>query len=210
MNYKRITDLPGVRIAREAMVVGDVTIGEDSCVLFYSTVRGDEGTITIGRETNIQESCTIHASIEGDVVIGDNVTIGHQAVVHGCTVGDRTLIGMAATILDGAEIGCDCIVGAGTCHKQHPGADGSLVLGSPAKVVRQLTEAEKKEIYRNSREYVKVAHEMQEQGLAPVTVAISISCVALISNIIRNTLRDFMWKCRWNIRLRKNVRISSG
>ena len=100
MNYKRITDLPGVRIAREAMVVGDVTIGEDSCVLFYSTVRGDEGTITIGRETNIQESCTIHASIEGDVVIGDNVTIGHQAVVHGCTVGDRTLIGMAATILD--------------------------------------------------------------------------------------------------------------
>ena len=123
MNYKRITDLPGVRIAREAMVVGDATIGEDSCVLFYSTVRGDEGTITIGRETNIQESCTIHASIEGDVVIGDNVTIGHQAVVHGCTVGDRTLIGMAATILDGAEIGCDCIVGAGSLvTKAHPGA----------------------------------------------------------------------------------------
>ena len=64
------------------------------------------------------------------MVIGDNVTIGHQAVVHGCTVGDRTLIGMAATILDGAEIGCDCIVGAGSCHKAHPGADGSLVLGS--------------------------------------------------------------------------------
>ena len=119
MNYKRITDLPGVRIAREAMVVGDVTIGEDSCVLFYSTVRGDEGTITIGRETNIQESCTIHASIEGDVVIGDNVTIGHQAIIHGCTVGDRTLIGMAATILDGAEIGCDCIVGAGSLVTKH-------------------------------------------------------------------------------------------
>ena len=156
MNYKRITDLPGVRIAREAMVVGDVTIGEDSCVLFYSTVRGDEGTITIGRETNIQESCTIHA------------TIGHQAVVHGCTVGDRTLIGMAATILDGAEIGCDCIVGAGSLVTKHTRVpDGSLVLGSPARVVRQLTEAEKKDIYRNSREYVKVAREMQEQGLLP-------------------------------------------
>ena len=129
MNYKRITDLPGVRIAREAMVVGDVTIGEDSCVLFYSTVRGDEGTITIGRETNIQESCTIHASIEGDVVIGDNVTIGHQAIIHGCTVGDRTLIGMAATILDGAEIGCDCIVGAGSLVTKHTRVpDGSLVL----------------------------------------------------------------------------------
>ena len=158
MNYKRITDLPGVRIAREAMVVGDVTIGEDSCVLFYSTVRGDEGTITIGRETNIQESCTIHASIEGDVVIGDNVTIGHQAIIHGCTVGDRTLIGMAATILDGA----------GSLVTKHTRVtDGSLVLGSPAKVVRQLTEAEKKDIYRNSREYVKVAREMQEQGLLP-------------------------------------------
>lgn len=168
MNYKRITDLPGVRIAREAMVVGDVTIGEDSCVLFYSTVRGDEGTITIGRETNIQESCTIHASIEGDVVIGDNVTIGHQAIIHGCTVGDRTLIGMAATILDGAEIGCDCIVGAGSLVTKYTRVpDGSLVLGSPAKVVRQLTEAEKKDIYRNSREYVKVAREMQEQGLLP-------------------------------------------
>ena len=143
MNYKRITDLPGVRIAREAMVVGDVTIGEDSCVLFY-------------------------ASIEGDVVIGDNVTIGHQAIIHGCTVGDRTLIGMAATILDGAEIGCDCIVGAGSLVTKHTRVpDGSLVLGSPAKVVRQLTEAEKKDIYRNSREYVKVAREMQEQGLLP-------------------------------------------
>ena len=156
MNYKRITDLPGVRIAREAMVVGDVTIGEDSCVLFYSTVRGDEGTITIGRETNIQE------------IVGDNVTIGHQAIIHGCTVGDRTLIGMAATILDGAEIGCDCIVGAGSLVTKHTRVpDGSLVLGSPAKVVRQLTEAEKKDIYRNSREYVKVAREMQEQGLLP-------------------------------------------
>ena len=146
MNYKRITDLPGVRIAREAMVVGDVTIREDSCVLFYSTVRGDEGTITIGRETNIQESCTIHASIGGDVVIGDNVTIGHQAVVHGCTVGDRTLIRMAATILDGAEIGCDCIVRAGSlCHKAHPGA-GWIAGAQEARrgVVRQLTEAEKK------------------------------------------------------------------
>ena len=101
-------------------------------------------------------------------VIGDNVTIGHQAVVHGCTVGDRTLIGMAATILDGAEIGCDCIVGAGSLVTKHTRVpDGSLVLGSPAKVVRQLTEAEKKEIYRNSREYVKVAREMQEQGLLP-------------------------------------------
>ena len=119
MNYKRITDLPGVRIAREAMVVGDVTIG-------------------------------------------------HQAVVHGCTVGDRTLIGMAATILDGAEIGCDCIVGAGSLVTKHTRVpDGSLVLGSPARVVRQLTEAEKKDIYRNSREYVKVAREMQEQGLLP-------------------------------------------
>ena len=101
-------------------------------------------------------------------VIGDNVTIGHQAIIHGCTVGDRTLIGMAATILDGAEIGCDCIVGAGSLVTKHTRVpDGSLVLGSPAKVVRQLTEAEKKDIYRNSREYVKVAREMQEQGLLP-------------------------------------------
>ena len=165
MNYKRITDLPGVRIAREAMVVGDVTIGEDSCVLFYSTVRGDEGTITIGRETNIQESCTIHASIEGDVVIGDNVTIGHQAVVHGCTVGDRTLIGMAATILDGAEIGCDCIVGAGSLVTKHTRVpDGSMVMGRPAKVTRALTEEEIAGLKESALSYIEEGKKLREEG----------------------------------------------
>ena len=148
MNYKRITDLPGVRIAREAMVVGDVTIGEDSCVLFYSTVRGDEGTITIGRETNIQESCTIHASIEGDVVIGDNVTLYQGVTLGGTgkeqgkrhpTLEDNVMVSAGAKVLGSFTIGENSKIGAGSVVlKEVP--PNCTVVGVPGRVVKMNDE----------------------------------------------------------------------
>ena len=139
MNYKNVKIAEGARIAKQSVILGDVTIGRDSCVLYYAVIRGDDAPVVIGEETNIQENCTIHVSHNMPTHIGNNVTIGHNAVVHGCTIGDRTLIGMGAVILDGAKIGSDCIVGAGALVTGKMDApDGSMILGSPAKVVRHL------------------------------------------------------------------------
>ena len=143
-----------------------MTIGRDSCVLYYTVIRGDEAPIVIGEETNIQENCTVHVSHNKPVSIGNNVTIGHNAVIHSCTIGVRTLIGMGAVILDGAQIGNDCIIGAGSLvTKNTVIPDGSLVLGSPAKIKRNLTWEEKLGNLENSREYVKVSGEMKAQGI---------------------------------------------
>ena len=114
MNYKNIKISEDALIAKQSVIVGDVTVGRDSCVLYYAVIRGDEAPVTIGDETNIQENCTIHVSHNKPVHIGNNVTVGHNAVIHGCIIGDRTLIGMGAVILDGAKIGSDCIIGAGS------------------------------------------------------------------------------------------------
>ena len=129
-------------------------------------IRGDEAPIVIGEETNIQENCTVHVSHNKPISIGNNVTIGHNAVIHSCTIGDRTLIRMGAVILDGAQIGNDCIIGAGSLvTKNAVIPDGSLVLGSPAKIKRNLTWEEKLGNLENSREYVKVSGEMKAQGI---------------------------------------------
>ena len=126
------------------MILGNVTIGRDSCVLYYAVIRGDDAPVVIGEETNIQENCTIHVSHNMPVHIGNNVTVGHNAVIHGCTIGDRTLIGMGAVILDGAKIGNDCIIGAGSLVTKNTAIpDGSLVMGSPARIKRNLTWEEK-------------------------------------------------------------------
>ena len=105
MNYKNVKIDKTAKIAKQSVIIGDVTIGRDSCVLYYSVIRGDDAPIVIGEETNIQENCTVHVSRDLPVHIGNNVTIGHNAVIHSCTIGDRTLIGMGAIILDGAKIG---------------------------------------------------------------------------------------------------------
>ena len=103
MNYKSAKIAEDANIAKQSVIIGDVTIGRDSCVLYYSVLRGDEAPIVIGEETNIQENCTVHVSRNMPVRIGNNVTVGHNAVIHSCTIGDRTLIGMGAVILDGAR-----------------------------------------------------------------------------------------------------------
>ena len=166
VNYKNVKISEDARIAKQSVIVGDVTIGRDSCVLYYAVIRGDEAPIVIGEETNIQENCTVHVSHNKPVSIGNNVTIGHNAVIHSCTIGDRTRIGMGAVILDGAQIGNDCIIGAGSLvTKNTVIPDGSLVLGSPAKIKRNLTWEEKLGNLENSREYVKVSGEMKAQGI---------------------------------------------
>ena len=160
MNYKSAKIAEDANIAKQSVIIGDVTIGRDSCVLYYSVLRGDEAPIVIGEETNIQENCTVHVSRNMPV------TVGHNAVIHSCTIGDRTLIGMGAVILDGAQIGNDCIIGAGSLvTKNTIIPDGSLVMGSPAKIKRNLTWEEKLGNLENSKEYVSVSREMKRQGV---------------------------------------------
>ena len=164
MDYKSVKISEDAKIARQSVVIGDVTIGRDSCVLHYAVIRGDDAPI--GEESNVQENCTIHVSRNMPVHIGNNVTVGHNAVLHGCMIGDRTLIGMGAVVLDGARIGKDCIIGAGSLvTKNTVIPDGSLVMGSPAKIKRNLTWEEKLGNLENSKEYVSVSAEMQKQGV---------------------------------------------
>ena len=127
-------------VADSAQVMGNVVLGEDSSVWFGTVIRGDTETITVGRGSNIQDASVLHADIGKPLTIGDNVTVGHQVMLHGCTIGDESLIGIGAIVLNGAKIGRHCLVGAGalvTEGKEFP--DGSMILGSPAKAVRQLT-----------------------------------------------------------------------
>jgi len=122
-------------VADNATVRGDVTLGERSSVFFGAVLRGDRAPITIGSGTNIQDNCVVHVDYDYPVVVGQNVTVGHGAILHGCTVGDNTLIGMGAIVLNGAQVGSNCLIGAGALVPQHAVIpDGSLAFGSPAKV----------------------------------------------------------------------------
>ena len=127
-------------VADSAQVMGNVVLGEDASVWFGTVVRGDTESITIGAGSNIQDTSVLHADIGQPLVVGCNVTVGHQVMLHGCTIGDESLIGIGAIVLNGARIGKNCLVGAGalvTEGKEFP--DGSMIIGSPAKAVRQLT-----------------------------------------------------------------------
>jgi carbonic anhydrase/acetyltransferase-like protein (isoleucine patch superfamily) len=127
-------------VADSAEVMGRVVLGEGASIWFGSVLRGDNDLIHVGRNSNVQEQSVLHTDPGKPLHIGDNVTIGHQVVLHGCTVGDGSLVGIGAVVLNGARIGKNCLVGAGalvTEGKEFP--DGSLILGSPAKVARALT-----------------------------------------------------------------------
>jgi carbonic anhydrase/acetyltransferase-like protein (isoleucine patch superfamily) len=149
----------GVFVASGAAVIGQVEIGEDSNVWFNTVIRGDVNTIKIGARTNIQDNTTVHVTSKtGPTVIGDNVTIGHNAVIHACTIEDYCLIGMGSTILDGAVIRSNCFIAAGsvvTPGKEMP--SGMMVMGSPAKPVRPLTQAELDFLRKSALDYVETA-----------------------------------------------------
>lgn len=147
-----------VYIADSADVVGDVTIGRDSSVWNHATVRGDRASVTIGEGSNVQDNAVLHVENDLPVVVGDYVTIGHSSIVHGCTVGDHTLIGMGAIIMNGAKVGKDCVIGAGAVVTENADIpDGSLAVGIPAKVIKQVSDAQKAEFKKNALEYVEEA-----------------------------------------------------
>ncbi len=147
---------PSAFIAPSADVLGNVTVGEDCSVWYHATIRGDRGSVVIGKGSNVQDNCVIHMDDGLEVRIGEYVTIGHSAIVHGAVIGDESLIGMGAILMNGCEIGRQCVIGAGALVTQNTKIpDGSLVVGSPAKVVRQLTEEEKAHFRENALSYVE-------------------------------------------------------
>jgi carbonic anhydrase/acetyltransferase-like protein (isoleucine patch superfamily) len=142
-------------VAGSAEVMGDVVLGEEVGIWFGVVVRGDTDTIRIGAQTNIQDLSVLHADVGMPLTIGSGVTVGHKAMLHGCTVGDDSLIGIGAVVLNGAKIGKGCLVGAGslvTEGKEFP--DGSMIMGTPAKVVRQLTPEQLQGLRDSARHYV--------------------------------------------------------
>ena len=146
---------PGAWVAENAQVIGNVKMAEDSSVWFGAVIRGDTETITLGRNSNVQDLSVLHADVGCPLNIGENVTVGHQVMLHGCTIGDNSLIGIQAVILNNARIGRNCIVGAGsvvTEGKEFP--DNSLIIGAPAKVVRTLDEASAAKLRASAEHYV--------------------------------------------------------
>ena len=149
-----------VFIAPGAMVIGNVTIGEGASIWYNAVVRGDSAPIIIGPRTNVQDNCTLHADEGAPCVIGDECSIGHGAVVHGATLGNRVLIAMNAVVLSRAEIGAETIIGACALvgeHKQLPG--GSLYVGIPAKLQRALSDAERADLPDRAARYYRYAGE---------------------------------------------------
>ena len=149
-------------ISETAVIIGDVTLKKNTNIWFGAVLRGDMESITIGENTNIQENSVIHVDKTNKVVIGNNCTIGHNAIIHGCTIGNNTLIGMGAILLNGAKIGNNSIVAAGALVTQNKEfEDGVLILGNPAKVVRKLTEEEINKNKESSLNYVRISKEME-------------------------------------------------
>ena len=145
----------GAWVADSAQVMGNVKLADNASVWFGAVLRGDTETLSIGRNSNIQDLSVLHADIGCPLTVGDNVTVGHQVMLHGCTIGDNTLIGIQAVVLNNAKIGRNSIVGAGsvvTEGKEFP--DNSLIMGSPAKVVRTLDDEAAAKLRQGAENYV--------------------------------------------------------
>lgn len=143
-----------VFVALGANVIGNVVIEREASIWFGTVIRGDNETIHIGEGSNIQDNCVLHSDPGVPLSIGKNCTIGHCAIVHGCTIGDGSLVGMGATVLNGARIGKNCLIGAGALVTENSVIpDNSLVIGSPARVKRQLTEEQINGLQENARHY---------------------------------------------------------
>ena len=143
-------------IAPGAVVLGDVTIGENSGIWYNAVVRGDRDSIVIGKESNIQDNAVVHLGSGYPVEIGDHVTIGHGAIVHGCKIGDNTMVGMGAILMNGCKIGKNCIIGAGALVPEGMVIpDGSVAVGVPARVIKPVTEAQIAASLHNAAHYVE-------------------------------------------------------
>ena len=145
-------------VADSAAVIGNVLLRTNASVWFNAVIRGDNELITIGENSNVQDGSVLHTDPGSPMVIGNHVTIGHKAMLHGCTIGDNSLVGINAVVLNGAKIGCNCLIGANTLvteGKEIP--DNSMVLGSPGKVVRELTPQQIEGLRRSALHYVENA-----------------------------------------------------
>lgn len=148
----------GVYVAAGAVVVGDVMVGDHSSVWYHAVLRGDINRIVLGHHTNVQDNAVLHVTHDRPCVLGNWVTVGHGAVVHACTVGDETLIGMRAVVLDGAVIGRNCLIGAGAVVPPETTIpDGHLALGVPAKVIRFLSAEERQQVRQAAELYARTA-----------------------------------------------------
>jgi len=155
-----------VYIAAGAVVVGDVTLGDHSSVWYNAVLRGDINRIAVGHHTNIQDNAVLHLADDFPCLVGNYVTVGHSAIVHACTVGDEVLVGMRATILDGAVIGEQSLIGAGALLTQgFKVPPGSLVLGAPARIARALTPGERSGLKAMAEKYVSNATYCLEHGI---------------------------------------------
>lgn len=149
---------PGCFVAENAVLIGDVTLEEDASVWYGAVLRGDAGSIRLGRGTNVQDCAVLHCDRGFDLTLGEQVTVGHCAIVHGATVGNRVIVGMHATLLNGCQVGDDCIIGAGALVREGQVIPpGSLVVGAPARVVRELTPEQRQTILWNGEHYVALA-----------------------------------------------------
>ena len=151
---------PSAFVAAEATVVGDVVLGADSSVWHGVVIRGDSARISVGKGSNVQDGAVLHADAGVPLTIGDHVTVGHQAMLHGCTIGDGTLVGIQAVVLNNAVIGRNCLIGAGavvTEGKQFP--DNSLIVGAPARVVREMSPEQVLKVGENAKHYA--AHQRE-------------------------------------------------
>lgn len=142
-------------VADSAQVMGEVQLGADASVWFGAVVRGDTSSITIGEGSNVQDASVLHADLGMPLVIGRHVTVGHQVMLHGCTIGDESLIGIGAIVLNGAKIGKNCLVGAGALVTEGKEfSDGSMIIGSPARVVKQLTPEQIQGLRQSAQHYI--------------------------------------------------------
>lgn len=149
-----------VHIGEHVVVIGDVTLKKDSNIWFGTVIRGDEDKVVVGEGTNVQENSVIHVSKNSPVIIGNGCTIGHGAIIHGCSMGNNVLVGMGTIILNGVKIGNNTIIGAGSLITQNKEfEDGVLILGNPAKVVRKLTDEEIQSIKESYLNYIELSKE---------------------------------------------------
>lgn len=148
----------GVWIAPDAHVIGEVVLGDNVGVWFGTVIRGDTSLITVGSGTNVQDGTMLHSDYGVPLTIGDDCTIGHHAILHGCTIGNRVLVGMGATVLNQAAIGDECVIGANALITEGKAFDpGSLIVGAPARVVRQVTESERQLLRASAAHYADKA-----------------------------------------------------
>lgn len=152
-------------VAENATVIGEVELQRDASVWFGAVLRGDEGAIIIGKGSNVQDNAVMHNTAGYTTVLGENVTVGHAAIVHGAEIGDNSLVGMGAIVMNGAVVGKDCVIGAGAVVKENMEVpDGSVVVGVPGKIVKTCAEHNREANLMNAEAYVLFAKEYLEQG----------------------------------------------